>query len=308
MPKNPILTIVVPMYNREKFIRRCLESVLTQEFEDYEIIVVDDGSIDNSCAVVAAMKSARIRLLKHDKNQGRCPARNTGISQARSEWIVLLDSDDELIAGALATIARRIRDCDHSVGKLLFMCTLPDGRRSPDPAFRHEIWGYREYLEWLGLMYRKPAESLPVERRTALMEFRYPSGHRPELIHHLEMATRYKTMTCSDVVRRYTDDADNRVMNICMIERFPDDYADDFTEIIDRHGDSLRIEAFQVWRSNILLAACANFVAGRRGIGFRIVVAALRYCPVWPKLWVIAFLGMINAHLLLALIRKRVRG
>jgi glycosyltransferase involved in cell wall biosynthesis len=91
----PQISIIVPVYNVENYIRQCLDSVLVQTFPDYECILVDDGSPDN-CPVICddyADKDFRFRVI-HKKNGGLSDARNEGIKAAKGEYIVLLDSDD----------------------------------------------------------------------------------------------------------------------------------------------------------------------------------------------------------------------
>ena len=95
--KAPIISIIIPVYKAEKFLNRCIDSVLIQSFKDYELILVDDGSPDNSGAICDeyAEKDARIKVL-HKKNGGVSSARNAGIEISRGEWIVFVDSDDYL--------------------------------------------------------------------------------------------------------------------------------------------------------------------------------------------------------------------
>jgi glycosyltransferase involved in cell wall biosynthesis len=93
----PIFSIIVPVYNVEKYLCCCLDSVIAQKFQDYECILVDDGSLDNSPVICDeyAQKYSRIRVI-HKKNGGLSDARNTGIMACNGEYIVLLDSDDLL--------------------------------------------------------------------------------------------------------------------------------------------------------------------------------------------------------------------
>lgn len=87
-------SIVIPLYNKEPFVGKTLESVLRQRFEDFELIVVDDGSTDGSAAIVEANPDPRVRLIRQ-QNGGMSVARNRGISEAQAEYIVLLDADDD---------------------------------------------------------------------------------------------------------------------------------------------------------------------------------------------------------------------
>lgn len=87
-------SVVIPLYNKEHYIEATLRSVLSQTCTDYEVIVVDDGSRDDSLALARKFESDRVRII-HQENQGVAVARNTGILNAQGEFICFLDADDE---------------------------------------------------------------------------------------------------------------------------------------------------------------------------------------------------------------------
>ena len=89
------VSVIIPTYNREKLVSRSIQSVLDQTYQDYEIIVVDDASIDNTEKVVKSFNDVRIRFLRSNLNKGGSAARNMGIIAANGEYIAFLDSDDE---------------------------------------------------------------------------------------------------------------------------------------------------------------------------------------------------------------------
>lgn len=89
----PKVSVIIPTYNRKQFVTKAVESVFRQGFKDYEIIVVDDGSTDNTWRVLEPFRS-RIHYI-YQANAGVSAARNAGIRQARGEWLAFLDSDDE---------------------------------------------------------------------------------------------------------------------------------------------------------------------------------------------------------------------
>ena len=92
--KQPVVSVVIPTYNRAELVLRAINSVLGQTYQNLEIVVVDDYSQDNTEEVVTAIKDKRINYHRHDSNQGGSAARNTGIEQARGQYIAFLDSDD----------------------------------------------------------------------------------------------------------------------------------------------------------------------------------------------------------------------
>lgn len=90
-----MISIIVPVYNTEKYLHRCIDSVLAQTYKDFELLLIDDGSTDSSGAICDeyAEKDGRVRVF-HKKNGGVSSARNLGLDNAQGEWITFVDSDD----------------------------------------------------------------------------------------------------------------------------------------------------------------------------------------------------------------------
>lgn len=88
-----MFSVIIPLYNKELSISNTIQSVLDQTFQNFEIVIVNDGSTDNSVKEVEKFDDKRIRLI-HQKNQGVSAARNRGIEEAKYEWIAFLDGDD----------------------------------------------------------------------------------------------------------------------------------------------------------------------------------------------------------------------
>lgn len=139
---NPRISIAIPVYNTEKYIRRCIESVLNQSLNDIEIVIVDDCTPDNAMKIVEEYqkKDKRIKIFRHTVNQGLMCARRTGYQKSTGAFVTFLDSDDELaecsleklynaaietnsdvVAGNLEYIKTTGRDND------LYKCTLKYG-------------------------------------------------------------------------------------------------------------------------------------------------------------------------------------
>lgn len=105
MSENPAVSVVIPLYNKGLHIARALNSVLTQTFQDFEVIVIDDGSSDDGAEIVRGFDDPRIQLI-HQENQGVSAARNRGVQVARAELVAFLDADDEWLSMHLDIINR----------------------------------------------------------------------------------------------------------------------------------------------------------------------------------------------------------
>lgn len=100
---HPQISVVIPLYNKERYIKRTLDSVLAQTFQNFEIIIVNDGSTDQSPRIVEQYDDPRIRLINQE-NAGVSAARNRGIKETKAELIAFLDADDEWLPVFLDTV------------------------------------------------------------------------------------------------------------------------------------------------------------------------------------------------------------
>lgn len=106
-------SIVIPVYNMEKFLKKCLDSVFEQTFSDYEIVAVNDGSTDSSLKILEDYKTKNSKLkIINQENKGLGGARNTGIRSAEGEFLVFLDSDDYIVANMLETLDYYLKKYD----------------------------------------------------------------------------------------------------------------------------------------------------------------------------------------------------
>jgi glycosyltransferase involved in cell wall biosynthesis len=121
MTDIPAVSVVIPLYNKGPYIARALNSVLAQTFQDFEVIVVDDGSTDDGAEVVRGFDDPRIRLIQQE-NQGVSAARNRGIEAARAELVAFLDADDEWLPGFLRTIEKLIQRYPNSGAYVTSYC------------------------------------------------------------------------------------------------------------------------------------------------------------------------------------------
>lgn len=104
---NPFFSIILPTYNRAKFIPKAIESIVNQHFTDWELIIIDDGSTDNTAEIVSLYQLDRIKY-HYQENQERCLSRNNGIKLAKGKYICFLDSDDSFRPNHLSVLFNRI--------------------------------------------------------------------------------------------------------------------------------------------------------------------------------------------------------
>ncbi|MCD8284743.1 MAG: glycosyltransferase [Prevotellaceae bacterium] len=102
---EPLISVIVPVYNAGEYLRECIESVISQSFSEWELLLIDDGSTDGSGDIVDeyAEKDKRIRVF-HKENDGVCSARNMGLDNAQGEWVDFLDADDYFSKDALRVL------------------------------------------------------------------------------------------------------------------------------------------------------------------------------------------------------------
>lgn len=166
---NPLLSIIIPLYNKQDCILESLHSVLNQRFEEHEIVIVDDGSTDNSISVVKTLPDDRIRLF-YKQNGGPSSARNYGVQQAKGEWILFLDADDTLEENALSIVSKDI--CNHPKTDVFCYNEFCRCNGQKDLLLKESAKGYVKFpfLSWyLGYIYPGPGRMV-VRRNVMLLE------------------------------------------------------------------------------------------------------------------------------------------
>lgn len=170
MTDKPLISVVIPLYNKEKSIAQSLKSILNQTYTNFEIVVVDDGSTDKSVEVVKNIGDDRIQLLGQP-NAGPSKARNTGVKNSKGDWIVFLDADDELLPEALSIFSEIIvehQDVD------IIDCNRNVRRGEDEQLGFHPLEGYikNPFKEcYYGLV--SPGEGRAAFRKTLLLKHPY---------------------------------------------------------------------------------------------------------------------------------------
>lgn len=126
---NPRISIIVPVYNTERWLHRCVDSILAQTYTDFELLLIDDGSNDNSGAICDeyAIKDKRVKVF-HKSNGGVSSARNLGLDNARGEWITFVDGDDWLEPNAVNDLIDKSMTTDADIVFCDFWFDYPEHR------------------------------------------------------------------------------------------------------------------------------------------------------------------------------------
>ena len=90
----PGISVIMPVYNTGEYLGEAIQSILDQTFRDFELIIINDGSSDNSLKIIKSFKDTRIKFISNTSNRGNYPSRNEGISIARGKYICVMDADD----------------------------------------------------------------------------------------------------------------------------------------------------------------------------------------------------------------------
>lgn len=149
------VSVVIPLYNKEKFIARALRSVFGQTFDDYQVIVVDDGSTDRSMEVVAGFSDPRLRVIRQ-VNAGPGAARNRGAWESASELVAFLDADDELLP---EFVAQNLSNLTSNPDCTMSLCAFV---RGPEKRICSGIGGRKIKAG----LWRMPADFDPIVLRT----------------------------------------------------------------------------------------------------------------------------------------------
>ena len=153
--RTPLISVIIPVYNVEKYLRRCLDSVIAQTYQKLEIICVDDGSIDDSGKICDqyAVRDARIKVI-HQENQGLSAARNRGLDAAEGEYIAFVDSDDYILEDMYKKMLDKLLNYNVDLCVCQWQYEFSDGRqvvkrKNIDPT----IYGRKASLEFARFLY-----------------------------------------------------------------------------------------------------------------------------------------------------------
>ena len=309
-----LFSVVVPVFNRENLIGRCIASVLAERNVEFELVLVDDGSTDASLACMREFDDPRLRIIAEERNRGASPARNIGIDAARGDWVVSLDSDDELAPGALGRIASLAAGQPDDIDALWFRCRMDDGQVSPGRLTAMQEWDYAGFVGFWQATVGEWRDMLYCSRRRCHDALRQPAGRMDEAKYLLDFAKRFRIRAYPDVLRLYHQDADNQLVDrLRRLDPLRDrdivlDRAACFRDLLREHGAFVARQAPKLYRDYLESAATTATMANLRGEALARAGELVRLAPGRSRSWVLlgaSLMGLPAVHLRRWMTRQR---
>jgi glycosyltransferase involved in cell wall biosynthesis len=297
---GPLFSIVITTFNREDIVRRCLDSCLAQSFGDFEAIVVDDASSDRTVPALGEYDDPRVRVVVHEENRGISAARHSGVAAARGQWIVVVDSDWELMPHSLERLAELIAGLPAGVRAIRSRLLWDDGRITPAfmPSQPIDYEGRIRWVEEEGgwdagrCIHREVFETSPYfpDRRGAM-----------EMLWELNTARDNVTLCVGDVLGKEHSDAPNSWLRsvdageiLPRLQLEAPDMLWAAETVLREHGEALSRWGPRQRLTALRVAAMQAFLLGDRRKGWRYASRALRRRPWDPMVWATLLLGLLG--------------
>jgi len=299
---RPFFSVLITTYDRRDQIERCVRSCTQQTLDDFEIVVVDDASTDDTSTVLAAIEEPRLRVVTQPSNGGISAARRAAVEHARGEWLVMLDSDWELIPESLDRLRGLIDELPDGVRIIRSGLRWDDGSVSPAVMPTARITDYHGRLEWLEVLARQggASDAGHCMHRAVFEAANYPADRRGSVfvLWETNLAVAEPSLWTSEVLGLQHVDGPGSVSRDATIDRLLRESSDQLwvaEEMLAKHGSELARVAPHYRRWLLESAAREAFLAGQRRKGVRNTWAARRAGASAPKLAVTLLLGLARA-------------
>jgi len=225
----PTVSVIIPTYNRRKYLSRAIDSVLSQTFEDYEVLVIDDASQDDTAQLIGQYKDARIKYHRHEKNCGAPAARNTGLRLATGEFIAFLDSDNEWLPERLQTQIKLFSSLGKDVGVVYGNNKVINELDHTETVWAFGLRGnlYKEFLQRPFMDFITPLIRKECFERIGFMDENAPSYQEWDTF--LRISRYYEFDYVDEVLALYYVHSNNR------ISKGPLDEAGGWNYVLQKH-------------------------------------------------------------------------
>lgn len=245
-----MISVIVPVYNVEKYLERCLDSILNQTYSDLEIILVDDGSTDTSPEIcdAYAKRDERIRIF-HQKNGGLSAARNTGLDNARGDYIGFVDSDDQIVPTMYESLLAAMDNekADIVIGDIVYLDENKGNQTYIEQLKKVSYDGF----QIMERMLSDAAHFVPawnkLYRRHIFEKIRYPLGkyNEDQFVVHQVLYEASRVITIPEPIYLYTIRPGSIMHSAFSVKHLDDIEAicNQYHFLQDKHFDSLLPEA-----------------------------------------------------------------
>jgi len=229
----PIVTVIIPTYNRRQYLSRAIESVLEQTFRDYELLIIDDASKDDTRALVSEYTDSRIQYFRHETNRGAPAARNTGLRHAKGEFIAFLDSDNEWLPQRLEKQIALFSAVNASVGVVYANNLVVDEVNNSTTEWAFGLRGnlYGEFLQRPFMDFITPLIRRECFDKIGFMDEKVPSYQEWDTF--LRISRYYEFDYVPEILAHYYIHKENR------ISKGPLSEARGYEYILDKHREEM---------------------------------------------------------------------
>ncbi len=277
---KPLVTVVIPSFNHSKYILKAIESVLGQDYENFELVVVDDGSIDETRDLLRSQSfDSRVSLILNEKNRGQSAALNQALQISRGEYICLLPSDDWYLSSKLSSQIAKFESADADVGVVYgrgyrYFSDLDSTISVELPM--HRGWVLDKLVKDGNFVY----PVTPMFRRECFDFARPDESYRAEgEAIYLKLAIKYKFDYVDEYVGVMRDHSYNTGKLSEMMYRDNVRYWTDFFKRADIPEDVKRLRSVPLARVHRLKGLEAIALDGRYAAGRSALLRAISHCP-----------------------------
>lgn len=308
--ERPVVTVIIPSFNHAQYISEAIESVLNQTYENIELIVVDDGSTDDSHEVLSALKpDPRLTVVLNKENRGQSAVVNQALSMAKGEYVALLPSDDYYLPNKIELQVSKFIECDADVGLVYGR----GARYFPDTGETIEVempmyrgWVLKNLVEWGIFVY----PVTPLFRREVFEMFKPDERYKAEgeAIYY-KLAIKYKFDFVDQLVAVMRDHPYNSGKNAVLMLRENEKYYKEFFARNDLPKDIIKLGNIPLAR--LYRTKALEFMVTMEESNVKLArECALKAFMVRPgylfdgKLWFVVLAGMMPRFVAHSLINK----
>lgn len=301
--ERPFFSVITPTYNRAAMMARVLGSLARQDYDRWEALVVDDCGTDDTERAVASFGDPRVRYLRHEKNRGPCAARNTAAAVARGRWLLMVDSDFELLPGAMRALEARCLAAPDDVGNVASIMSWDNGPPSPIPTPADDLLlDYHAYLRWVASLTH--TEFFNCVRREVFDTVRYPEGRAYESEFNLNLAKRFRfELVTVRACLAHTDARDRITRGPALLRakrllRDAPDWSQSVEGILRDHGEALRATSPDYYDRYAVHLANLRLLRGDRTGALEALGTVKASLALHPRTLLLATLGLVDRRVL----------